>query len=57
MCRHSKPHNVIHDEAENLLVDEDQVGARWRRHWAKLLKMSNLLKHTNMRTTTRDADT
>ena len=32
-----RPHRVIRDEDGVLLVDEDQVTARWRRHWAELL--------------------
>ena len=34
---HDRPHKVIRDEDGVLLVDEDQVTARWRRHWAELL--------------------
>ena len=34
---HDRPHRVIRDEDGVLLVDEDQVTARWRRHWAELL--------------------
>ena len=34
---HDGPHRVIRDEDGVLLVDEDQVTARWRRHWAELL--------------------
>ena len=34
---HDGPHTVIRDEDGGLLVDEDQVTARCRRHWAELL--------------------
>ena len=34
---HGRPHRVIRDEDGVLLVDEDQVTARWNRHWAELL--------------------
>ena len=34
---HDRPHRVIRDEDGVLLVDEDQVTAMWRRHWAELL--------------------
>ena len=34
---HDIPHRVIRDEDGVLLVDEEQVTARWRRHWAELL--------------------
>ena len=34
---HDRPHRVIRDEDGVLLVDEEQVTARWRRHWAELL--------------------
>ena len=34
---HDRPHRVIRDEDGVLLVDEDQVTPRWRRHWAELL--------------------
>ena len=34
---HHRPHRVIRDEDGILLVDDDQVTARWRRHWAELL--------------------
>ena len=34
---HDRPHRVIRDEDGVLLVDEDQVTARWRRHWVELL--------------------
>ena len=34
---HDRLHRVIRDEDGVLLVDEEQVTARWRRHWAELL--------------------
>ena len=34
---HDRPHRVVRDEDGVLLVDEGQVTARWRRHWAELL--------------------
>ena len=34
---HDRPHRVMRDEDGVLLVDEEQVTATWRRHWAELL--------------------
>ena len=34
---HDRPHRVIRDEDGVLLVDEEQVTAKWRRHWVELL--------------------
>ena len=34
---HNRPCKVVRDESDTLLVDEDQVAARWRRHWPSFL--------------------
>ena len=44
--RHDRPHRVIRDEDGVLLVDEDHVTARWRRHWAKLLHRQETRSNT-----------
>ena len=35
---HDNPHKVIRDESGVLLVEDEMVAARWRRHWAELLQ-------------------
>ena len=35
---HDKPHKVIKDESGVLLVEEEMVAGRWRRHWVELLQ-------------------
>ena len=36
--RHDEPHKVIKDESGVLLVEEEMVAGRWRRHWTELLQ-------------------